>query len=299
MPCYYPWTGYKTASGEVIFSERGDVVSTLSLPCGKCIGCRLDKAQEWAVRCLHESKLHRENAFVTLTYSPEHLPADGSVSVREVQLFMKRLRERIAPIRVRYFAVGEYGGQLLRPHYHILLFGWMPSDRKVWRTTKRGDTVWRSEFLESIWAKGFSEVGLVTQQSAGYCARYALKKVYGDKAKEHYARLHPDTGELVMLRPEFAVMSRKPGIGYEWMQKYVTDYFPHGSCIVNGKEVKAPRYYVEKWGKENPEELEVLKTVRGAEAKLRYEDNTDERLRVKAVVKEAQVLSLKRTMENG
>lgn len=299
MPCYFPWTGYRTSGGEVIFSERGDVVSTVTLPCGKCIGCRLDKSQEWATRCLHESKLHRENAFITLTYSREHVPADWSVSVEAIQKFIKRLRRRVEPARFRYFAVGEYGEKLSRPHYHVLLFGYMFPDRTVWRTSKRGDTVWRSKLLEEVWPFGHSEIGLVTKESAGYCARYALKKVYGDKAADHYLRLHPDSGELVRVRPEFAVMSRRPGIGYEWMQRYVSDYFPHGSCVVNGKEVKAPRYYVDKWGKENPDELEVLKTVRQARAKLRYEDNTDERLAVKGVVKQAQIQSLKRTMENG
>lgn len=251
----------------------------------------------WAVRCQHEAKLHEQNCFVTLTYSPEHMPEDGSVSVREVQLFMKRLRKAIEPRKVRFFAVGEYGDSLARPHYHLLLFGWEPGDQKQWRTSAKGYRTFRSELLETIWGKGHVELGRVTAQSAGYCARYSVKKIRGPLAQDHYRYVNPETGEVYDRRPEFALMSRKPGIGYEWWERYRDDW-KSGMCVVEGKEVKLPKYYLRMWERTDPELIEDIKTRRQWEGKKRFSDNTDERLKVKERCKVAQVNLLKREMEN-
>lgn len=101
MPCFKPltaWRGDVLASGKraVVF-KAGDSSPGFSafpdkLPCGQCIGCRLDYALDWAVRCECEIKMHDRNCFITLTYDPKNEPKDGSLSLRHWQLFMKFIR---------------------------------------------------------------------------------------------------------------------------------------------------------------------------------------------------------------
>jgi hypothetical protein len=59
--------------------KKNIALSGLKIPCGQCIGCRLEYSRQWAMRCHHEASLHIFNSFITLTYDPEHLPQDGSL----------------------------------------------------------------------------------------------------------------------------------------------------------------------------------------------------------------------------
>ncbi|WNK14563.1 MAG: replication initiator protein [Microvirus sp.] len=217
----------------------------LTVPCGGCIGCRMQKAQEWSTRIAHEATLHEENSFLTLTYDDAHLPDNYSVSVREMQLFLKRLRQEVGK-PVRFFACGEYGDKGGRPHYHLILFGYGFPDRTVWRKSPSGFLLYRSQQLEKVWPYGNSEIGTVTPSSGGYVARYVLKKVGGEPAAEHYERLHPLTGEIVRVAPEFATQSRNPGLGSGWIDKYADDCFPSDFIIQDGKKVPVPLYYSRK-----------------------------------------------------
>lgn len=175
--------------------------------------CRLRYSREWVVRLVHERQLHERASFVTLTYSDEFLPTTFSVSPAVVQRFMKRVR-RWCGGGVRFFACGEYGGDGGRPHYHVLLFGAdFSADRLLWRRTASGCYAYRSAALELLWPYGFAEVSDFTVQTAGYVARYVVKKVGGELAEAHYRRVHPLTGEVCQVRPEFVTMSLKPGIG--------------------------------------------------------------------------------------
>ena len=91
--------------------------------CGQCIPCRIGKRRLWTHRILLESFTHDYNSFVTLTYDESHLPEDGGLNHGHVQKFLKLLRKKVAPAKVRYFVVGEYGEKSGRPHYHLALFG--------------------------------------------------------------------------------------------------------------------------------------------------------------------------------
>lgn len=234
MPCYHLLTAFQTSSGSVVFHETPDCVRELQLPCGRCIGCRLSRSRSWAIRCMHESQMHRASSFVTLTYEHDYVP---SLEYRDFQLFMKRLRKAIGP--TRFFAVGEYGAELGRPHFHALLFGAHFADRK-----KHTKTLFRSELLSRLWPHGFGSIGNVTFQSAAYCARYCCEKVTGPMADEHYRRVDLDTGELVSVVPEFAHMSLKPGIGYPWFLKFWKDvYLARDGVVIGGKTLPAPKYY--------------------------------------------------------
>ena len=121
MACYSPLSGFYDKSGAVVFSRREGTDVEVTVPCGTCVGCRIARSRMWALRIVHESKLWDRNCFVTLSYAPEHLPAYGSLSYPDVQRFHKRLRFHYG--RFRFFAAGEYGEELSRPHYHVCYFG--------------------------------------------------------------------------------------------------------------------------------------------------------------------------------
>lgn len=215
---------------------------SFSIPCGQCMSCRLSKAEDWSTRCHHEASLHEANSFVTLTFSDDYLPSDLSVRVRHLQLFMKRLRKALGHERVRYFGCGEYGEKNFRPHYHLILFGFCPTDLQPWRRTGSGYIVSRSAFLEGIWPYGHVEVGTVTVQSAGYVARYVTKKTTGEDAGDAYTRWSPH-GFPWSVVPEFLVMSRRPGIGDNWFGQFQADAFPSDFVIIEGAKRSVPRFY--------------------------------------------------------
>jgi len=244
VACFQLVDAWQLPSGKVIFGGgRKAAGRFLQLPCGQCVGCRLEYSRQWAVRLVHEAAMHSENAFITLTYSDEHVPVDGSLDYRVFQLFMKRLRKFTGAIR--FFMCGEYGDLNWRPHFHALIFGFSFPDRTYICPLNSGATMSRSALLERLWPYGFSSVGDVTFDSAAYVARYCMKKVTGDRyAVEHYGRVSMATGEIYQLMPEFCRMSLPlGGLGADWFRKYGNDVLTRGLCVVNGKEVKAPKSY--------------------------------------------------------
>jgi len=292
MACYHPLPAFRLADGSVSFVERGDVLGRIELPCGQCVGCRLARAEGWSLRVMHEAQCHPLQTcwFVTLTYSPENLPPGGGLQYRDFQLFMKRLRRSIGK-SVRFFMCGEYGEQLSRPHYHACLFGLPLTDLKLFKSTPYGD-LFTSEFLSRLWGLGFVSIGSLTKQSAGYVARYSLKKITGDMADGHYTRVDPETGELVRLAPEFARMSLRPGIGSEWFRRFGSDVFPHDMVVHDGRRHRVPRYYDKLHRRADAAGLESIKDDRSIKARSHWEDQTDERLAVREAVQKARIRSL-------
>jgi len=228
----------------------------LSLPCGRCIGCRLERSRQWAVRIVHESKLSDENSFLTLTYDEEHLPKNKSLSVEDCQRFLKRLRKKLYPQKVRFFLCGEYGEKLKRPHYHAILFGYDPRDKIP--ISDGTHPLFESPFLTETWGKGSVILGSVTFESAAYVANYATKKITGKPAAEHYRG----------LRPEFLLMSRRPGIGRSWFEKFQSDVYPSDQVISRGAACRPPRYYDNLIEKTNPDILAAIKKTRQAQAQV-------------------------------
>lgn len=245
------------SDGSVKFVSRNKagVEGTLELPCGQCIGCRLERSRQWAMRCLHEASLYDRNAFITLTYDDSHLPPGGSLSYPDFQRFMKRLRRRIGS-KVRFYAGGEYGEQgTIRPHFHACLFGYDFPDKIFFKRSASGDKLYTSKLLESLWPFGISSVGDVTFQSAAYIARYCVAKRTGDAAKSWYAcdEFVDEDGVIRdSVTPEFNRMSLKPGIGSRWLEKYKTDVYPRDYVVVNGVKVKPPKYYDVLFEREDP-----------------------------------------------
>lgn len=300
MACYRPLRAFKTDSGGIQFNITRDAMGFVPLPCGQCIGCRLERSRQWAVRCMHEAQFHTANSFITLTYSPEHLPADRSLNKRHLQLFVKRLR-KLTNTPIRYFACGEYGEKYSRPHYHALIFGYDFPDKEYFFSSN-GVAVFKSEFLDSVWGKGYCTVGDLTFESAAYTARYCVKKFTGARARENYFYID-DYGQFFdNLQPEFAVMSLKPGIGRDWLDSFYMDVYPSDQLVIKRKDryvaMKPPRYYDSVYSLIEPEIFAQLKFEREAAHKGKELENSGVRLAAKHRVKSLQVSKLKRGYEN-
>jgi len=312
MPCFHPLTSYVgrelTAAGKQkrVFDRRKSLngIST-PLACGRCSGCRLEGARQWAIRCLHESSLHEENSFITLTYDEENLPRGESLQKIHFQKFIRKLRKKYPDEKIRYYHCGEYGGQFERPHYHAILFGFKFPDQEIWakgitKQTKGGlpqqvtDSTYTSAILDEIWGKGLCQIGAVNLKSAAYIARYIMKKINGGLREKrdpetdlrHYDFVDVSTGEIIEQNPEYTTMSRRPGIGQGWYKKYKTDVYPNDSVIINGHEVKGPKYYDSLYEVENPDSMEAIKQrrVAGARTKQNRANTTPERLAVREKV---------------
>jgi len=265
------------------------------IACGQCIGCRLERSRQWAIRCHHEASLHDKNSFVTLTYNDENLPEDGSLSIRHFQLFMKRLRKKHGT-GIRFYGCGEYGEKLGRPHYHVCLFNFDPPDKKLFKET-RGKRLYTSDDLDQVWGKGFTLTGDVTFQSAAYVARYITKKITGLGAEHHYETFSPKTGEIYSKKPEFTTMSRRPGIGKKWLDTYKSDVFDYDFVIINDTKMRAPRYYDQQYEISDPEDFELLKRKRKRAAIKHADNNTPDRLKVRETIQNRRAEQLRRNLE--
>ena len=173
MTCYSPLKGYKKPGGGITFSPsqgfRASEIGFMQVPCGQCVGCRLERSRQWAVRCAHEASLYERNCMLNLTYNDANLPSDGSLDYRHFQLFMKRLRKRYGA-KIRFYMCGEYGDTTHRPHYHALLFNFDFDDKSYWRKSPTGYKLYWSKQLEELWTYGNSEIGAVFSERGLYRA---------------------------------------------------------------------------------------------------------------------------------
>jgi hypothetical protein len=288
MPCYHPITGYRARSGRSPVTGLWPIVFSISsgykdlpvvVPCGQCIGCRLERSRVWAVRCVHESSLYLKNCFVTLTYAN----AGSTLVKRDFVLFIKRLRKKFG-IGIRYFHCGEYGEKFLRPHHHACIFNFDFPDKKLW-SVKHGNRLYTSENLDELWGYGYCIIGDVTFDSAAYVARYILKKVTGNMAESHY------DGRV----PEYTSMSRRPGIASSWFNKYKNDVLSIDGVIVDGNKCKPPRYYDKLYDIDNKLAMQMIKARRRSQINL--VNNTYERLRVREICTVAKLNQLNRSIE--
>lgn len=172
------------------------------------MACMINRKRLWTHRIMLESMCHANNVFVTLTYNPEHLESDSLIP-RHLTLYIKRLRERVSPIKFRYYAVGEYGEESQRPHFHLAIFGLGFCDAII--------DAWNGQ--------GFVSVGTLTFQSAAYVGGYVTKKLVNKK-------------NLGNRYPEFSRMSNRPGIGRPAMDKLLDLMTsPSGKYLLSGGDV--------------------------------------------------------------
>lgn len=305
MPCFHPVPAWRSkAAGPdgrlgITFSiKEGYPDLPLEMPCGRCLGCRLEKSRQWKVRLVHESKFHVHRWFVTLTYDDEHYPAGGALVKRDMQLFMKRLRKkRFGNSRgnLRYLYCGEYGETTVRPHYHAVMFGVDFPDRREHGKSKSGLPQWHSAELEELWGLGRCLLGTFTPESAGYVAGYVLKKQLGDSAKAAYEFLDPLTGEVIYA-PPFVCMSRRPGIGTSFYEKFRSDMFPSDEVVIRGKASAVPTFYLRKEKERDSAVYQAILRKRTDRALETKENATPERLAVRKEVTHARMSQFKRDL---
>jgi hypothetical protein len=288
MECLYPQGTYRMDK------------SLAFRPCGQCLSCRINYSREWAIRCVHESMMHEENSYLTLTYNNKYLPKDKSVHKKELQSFMKRLRRKLKDKKVRFFGCGEYGDQKSRPHYHLCLFGHQFKDLEIYKQDpnrykpfwKKGHdhTLYTSKTLQDdIWKKGYCYIGDLTFESAAYVARYVVKKITGS-SKEAIKMRNELYGERNL---EFALMSRMPGIGKPFFDKFHGDIYPKDFVTHKGKKFRPPRYYDSLYAKMDPHKFAELK-------KKRIEENEIDLPEVRDVwSKEASRQAINKTFTRG
>lgn len=268
MPCYHPIDAYHYPNaGRVRFSrpQDGRLWKAVTVPCNHCIGCRTDRLQDWTNRAVLESQMHHDNCFITLTYDDEHLPLGYSLNPDDLVKFFKRLRSWIAANvpgnpKIKFRACGEYGDTTFRPHYHVLLHGWMPPDLQQWhQDPKTGHWTFTSEILDNIWKNGGTKTGSITAESAAYVNGYINKKFKTDDQSD-YDITDPRTGKTYKRHPEF----QRTSIGYarSYYEKYKSDIYPADNIVIAGKQVSVPRYFDRLLGEEDPAELERLKEQR-------------------------------------
>jgi hypothetical protein len=241
-------------SGVVTFREPLDTEADrkyLRLPCGNCIGCLKSKAREWAIRCTLELRDHPDACWVTLTYDDDHLPP--TLSKDHLRAYIKRVRARIHPRSLRYFASGEYGEQRGRPHYHSIIYGLGEHETD----------------LIKAWNYGRAQIDTLTPASIAYVAGYTAKKA-GQRLRkfERVEEVDPRTGECFLPQPPFLAMSGKPGIGATARDKYWRSW--RTTAIHSAQEVPAPRYLHQGWLKHtSPDEHIALATEKEQRAKQR------------------------------
>lgn len=310
MACFKPRAAFRNPSGGPLSFQYRKTYAQITIRCGNCIGCMIDDSRDWAARSMHESKLHTHNSFLTLTLKNWQTNLDHT----QFQLFIKRLREAALQGEVgnstilhqrhtgdgrheqraivRYHMCGEYGPLNGRPHYHANMFGINFADRKVWKKTPAGYQLYKSETLDKIWSLGQASIGTLTPETAGYTARYNMKKA-GEKNK-NWNIINPDTGEIIIRSPEYQKMSRNPGIGKNWIKQFKTDVYPRGTILINSKETTTPRFYDEYYRTLDEGAYERLKLQRQHEQGKRPVDITRGRLNAEETVTRAKLAFLKR-----
>ncbi len=245
---------------------------------------------------MHEAQMHPCAQMLTLTYDNENLPDfPHSILIEDHQTFIKALRYHADPIKIRYFNSNEYGeptqenNYIARPHMHTIIFGYEFTDLELIKITPQGE-IFTSNTLAHVWKKGHVSIIELTIDVANYVAKYVIKKVGGDKADEHYKRIDLATGEIANVRPEFANMSRRPGIAHKWLEKYQTDIYPSDQTILKGGiQVKTPTYYDNLLKESDPEMLEQIKIRRMDFANKHRKDSTQRRLLTRELCTKAKI----------
>lgn len=302
------------------------ITEWIPIPCGQCIGCRIDYSRMWADRCILEAKGYEHNAFITLTYDPEHLPKPtpvvdtqtgevlewSSLMPEHLQKFMKDLRRfykyHYNHDGIRFYACGEYGDEGGRPHYHLLVFNLPVPDKVYWFTNNDHENIYVSDSISQIWGKGIVTIGEVTWNSAAYVARYVVKKQKGDTKG-----LVELPGKILVkgILPEYTVMSRKPGIAYKYYDENKHQFYENDEIVISvrgkARTIKPPRYFDKLYDIdcEDPFLMQDIKRKRAESArnsmKLQLERtslNEQEYLVVKERNKIGQISALKRNLKS-
>lgn len=250
------------------------------IPCGKCIGCRLEYSKDWATKGCLEAESYSENWFLTITYDQEHLPEAGTMidpktgeelgqnpfgtlKSEDWTLFLKRVRQhykrKYNHENIRFMACGEYGEKGQRPHYHAIMYNLPIHNMTFHQFNENHEPLYRCLELEEIWGKGLIVAAEVNWNTCAYVARYITKKV-GIPTQDQYYK-------CLGIAPEFFRMSRKPGIGRTYFEAHKDEIYKKDYLAITkyggGKmRVRPPKYYDKLYDSINHDEYERLKMKR-------------------------------------
>lgn len=209
MRCYKPW-----------YSEK----LRQSLPCGKCAFCIKKQIDAWCLRLSHEMEVSSSAHFITLTYNDEHLPQSKELEKKHLQAYFKRVRYHNKGLR--YFGVGEYGSNFGRPHYHAVVFN-----------------VDDPEILSSAWTRILDKkTGELIEMGHMSGSKATMGRI---RYMVSYMALPQDVKHK---QPPFRIMSRNPGIGKNYVEKYKHWHRARSDSVVYVNEMAnaMPRYYKDK-----------------------------------------------------
>jgi len=283
MACSRPRTAHLTSEGKVSFSPLTDNVRSFPTPCGKCALCTNARKSELMARLVMEAWSHADSICATLTHADEHLPPGGNLSKRDAQLFAKRLRFSLSQlgISVRLHCVGEYSPRALRPHYHIIIFGWWPADAVPAGKSRSSRPEFSSQVLSDLWGKGRVTFQRFTPSAAAYVAKHQASKLRR-KGADELAVCNPD-GSWRWLVPEFELRPLRPGLGAPFFDKHQAQLLAHGFVVVDGVKHGFSRYFNTLAKRVDPGRFEELRSQRELAAldPKRIANSTPERLAVR------------------
>lgn len=295
-----PYDFVDTSTGEMTEEK------TFLIPCGRCLGCRLDYSKAWANRMTMESitmtkeykptiqglfsndlrwqanEMEFEPWFITFTYDDQHLPRgcvneDGSqhftLFMKDFQDFMKRLRvNRYRQYgyegSIKYYYAGEYGDTTMRPHYHAIMW-YLPLHKlRYYAKTALGDILYNDPEITDLWGKGHVVIARANWNTCAYTARYVMKK-----QNMTYSEQCELFGNIGISAP-YVRMSRNPGIGIEFFEKHKDEIYTYDQIVLPANKkgevntCKPPHIFDTKYGEEFPEELKVIKENRQKTAEI-------------------------------
>lgn len=316
MPCFQQRQLYRKPGGGVTLTANDGAALmgthfNLKVNCGHCLGCRIQKTAGWAIRSVHEAQMHPKrfdqktqqwvggNSFLTLTYrdeitidkrgQPIGLPNDRGLRIQHWKNFAKKVRNHCGPFR--YLHIGEYSpAPEFRPHYHALIFGhdWA-SERTELKQEPWKSPLFVAPVLTLLWPHGIHSIGELNYKSAAYVAGYALKKLTGKYAERENERVDQDTGEWWEVPPEYATMSRRPGLGSTWFDKYMNDVYPSDECVVDGKELRPPTYYDDLLKRKDPQLHAKVELKRQQHVTQNFQNHTDKQLNIREEIAQAKL----------
>lgn len=236
--------------------------SFILVPCGRCPPCKHRRVNEWVFRMKKEEERSSSSHFITLTYDTDHVPIspNGYMTLRkkDFQDFMKRLRKAVSvdypEARIKYYAVGEYGTQNKRPHYHAIIFN-VPD----------------TQYFPDAWSLGGVmiggvHVGQVTSDSIAYTMKYI------DKAGFEKRHSRDDREK------EQPLMSKGLGDNYltDEVRKYHLSDITGHMCLTTtgGGRISMPRYYRTRIYDEQQRSMQVdyIQRIEGENEKQKYLD---------------------------